>query len=144
VRATGLSDVTAIAGGYGHGLARKSDGTVWVWGYNGTGQLADGTTTDRWSPVRIYGMKAVTAIAAGAGHSLFISHRPIRADLDADADADLDDFVQLQACFGGPNRPPADNCMADADLDVDGDVDLSDFAVFQSCFNGPNRRPACS
>ena len=30
-------------------MALKQDGSVWVWGINGYGQLGDGTRTDRWS-----------------------------------------------------------------------------------------------
>ena len=33
-------------------LAVKSDGTVWGWGCNGSGQLGDGTTTNRYTPVK--------------------------------------------------------------------------------------------
>ena len=48
----GACDVTAIAGGWYHSLALKSDGTVWAWGWNNrAGQLGDGTTTDRDTPV---------------------------------------------------------------------------------------------
>ena len=36
-----------------HTVAVKSDGTVYTWGYNGNGQLGDGTTTSRSSPVDI-------------------------------------------------------------------------------------------
>ncbi|MBY9078904.1 RCC1 domain-containing protein, partial [Paenibacillus sp. CGMCC 1.18879] len=44
VAVSGLtSEVTAIAGGNNHSLALKSDGSVWAWGYNGSGQLGDGT-----------------------------------------------------------------------------------------------------
>ncbi len=32
---------------------------------------------------------------------------PSSADLDRDGDVDLDDFGEFQACFNGPNRPPA-------------------------------------
>jgi alpha-tubulin suppressor-like RCC1 family protein len=34
-------------------LALKTDGTLWSWGRNDTGQLGDGTKTDRSSPVQI-------------------------------------------------------------------------------------------
>jgi alpha-tubulin suppressor-like RCC1 family protein len=34
----------AISSGDGFGLALKNDGTVWAWGFNGVGQLGDGST----------------------------------------------------------------------------------------------------
>jgi len=43
VQAVGLIDVAAFAAGDGHTLAVKNDGSVWAWGYNGSGQLGDGT-----------------------------------------------------------------------------------------------------
>ena len=39
-----LTSMVAIAAGETHSLALRSDGTVWAWGYNGYGQLGDGTT----------------------------------------------------------------------------------------------------
>jgi len=41
---------TALAAGENHSLAIGSDGKVYSWGYNGNGELGDGTTTDRHSP----------------------------------------------------------------------------------------------
>ena len=35
--------------------AIKTDGTLWMWGYNNFGQLADGTTTGKSSPIQIPG-----------------------------------------------------------------------------------------
>jgi len=36
-------------------LALKGDGTVWAWGWNGDGQLGDGTTTDASTAVQVRG-----------------------------------------------------------------------------------------
>jgi alpha-tubulin suppressor-like RCC1 family protein len=38
--------VTAIAAGYFHSLLVKNDGSLWAMGYNGDGELGDGTTSD--------------------------------------------------------------------------------------------------
>lgn len=53
-------------------LALLSDGTVWAWGYNGYGQLGDGTTTDRSIPVQVKGLEDVIAIAGGGYHNLVL------------------------------------------------------------------------
>jgi hypothetical protein len=37
----------------GSGFSLDGDGTVWAWGYNDHGQLGDGTTQDRPSPVQV-------------------------------------------------------------------------------------------
>ena len=39
--------IVAIDGGMYHSMALKDDGTVWMTGLNGNGQLGDGTTTTR-------------------------------------------------------------------------------------------------
>jgi alpha-tubulin suppressor-like RCC1 family protein len=38
-------------------LAIKTDGSLWAWGNNEYGQLGDGTTTDRLSPVPVIGFE---------------------------------------------------------------------------------------
>ena len=48
----------------------KRDGSVWSWGSNGYGQLGDGTTFNRSTPVRVVGLTDVTAVSAGSFHSL--------------------------------------------------------------------------
>lgn len=45
--ATPLNDIEQIAAGAAHTLALDRSGFVWAWGYNGYGQLGDGTTTNR-------------------------------------------------------------------------------------------------
>ena len=58
-----------IAGGFSHSMARKTDGTLWTWGYNGTGQLGDGTVTCRSSPIQVPGT-SWSDIASGGSHSM--------------------------------------------------------------------------
>jgi alpha-tubulin suppressor-like RCC1 family protein len=41
--------------GYYHTVAIKTDGTLWTWGVNNFGQLGDGTTTSKSSPVMVIG-----------------------------------------------------------------------------------------
>jgi alpha-tubulin suppressor-like RCC1 family protein len=48
-----LTGIVSISAGYRHSLAIKSDGTVWAWGDNDIYQLADGTYTDRYTPVQV-------------------------------------------------------------------------------------------
>lgn len=45
-----MTDVEKIAAGVHHVMILKSDGTVWTNGYNGYGQLSDGTTSNRYTP----------------------------------------------------------------------------------------------
>lgn len=49
----GLSGITAIAAGAYHSLALKDNGSAWAWGYNGHGQLGNGTKTDSATPVQV-------------------------------------------------------------------------------------------
>ncbi|HHT9159863.1 MAG TPA: hypothetical protein ACFYEH_08365 [Candidatus Brocadiaceae bacterium] len=51
-------------------MALKSDGTVWAWGWNGYGQLGDGTLSNKSTTVQVSGLSDVIAIACGASHSL--------------------------------------------------------------------------
>lgn len=56
----------AIAAGSLHASTLKSDGTVWNWGSNDYGQLADGgPLTYRTAPVQVTGLTNVTDIADG-------------------------------------------------------------------------------
>ena len=71
VPVSGLSTgVMAIANGDSHACALTSVGAVFCWGDNGTGQLGDGSTTDRLVPVPVTGLSAgVIAITANGLHS---------------------------------------------------------------------------
>lgn len=73
VQVTGVgNNITAIAAGGTFSLALALDGTVWAWGNNNSGQLGDGTTTQRLTPVQVDGgnFNGVVAIACGGDHAL--------------------------------------------------------------------------
>lgn len=55
-----------------HTCGLKADGTAWCWGKNDHGQLGDGTTEPRLTPVRVGELTGLVAIAAGEGHSCAI------------------------------------------------------------------------
>ena len=55
----------------GHMMAITSNGSLWGWGLNRSGQLGDGTTTNRNSPVHI--MDNVIAVSAGSSHTMAIT-----------------------------------------------------------------------
>ena len=59
-----------ISAGAFHCVVLKSDGTVYTWGRNDGGQLGDGTTTNRNTPVKVSGLTGVVVVAAGGGHSV--------------------------------------------------------------------------
>jgi YD repeat-containing protein len=78
VQNSNLADVAVIAatGNYLEGVfydfngVLKSDGTAWAWGYNGFGQLGDGTTIDSITPVAVSGFSEGTRLAVGFGHTV--------------------------------------------------------------------------
>lgn len=55
--------------GYNHLIYVKNDGTVWVYGENGHGQLGDNTTTNSYTPKQVSSLTGVTYVAAGNGVS---------------------------------------------------------------------------
>jgi alpha-tubulin suppressor-like RCC1 family protein len=69
VDVNGLSSgVIAIAMRGSHACAQTTGGGLMCWGHNGSGQLGDGTTTNRLTAVGVSGLSAgVNAIAAGQG-----------------------------------------------------------------------------
>ena len=70
VTALGTS-VVDVAAGEDHTCARKGDGTLWCWGYNGYGQVGDGTPPGlKASPVQITALgTGVLEVATGGSHT---------------------------------------------------------------------------
>jgi alpha-tubulin suppressor-like RCC1 family protein len=58
-----------IAAGDRHTCAVVAGGAVDCWGYNGNGQLGNGTTTGSTTPVPVSGLTGVTAITAGDAYT---------------------------------------------------------------------------
>jgi hypothetical protein len=72
VQVEGVSSVRAVSSMRSDTFAVKSDGSVWAWGANESGQIGDGTTTRRSSPVQLQGVSGVSAIATGTDHALVL------------------------------------------------------------------------
>jgi alpha-tubulin suppressor-like RCC1 family protein len=73
VQVGALTTWSKIASGFNHSLAIKTDGTLWAWGSNQTyGQLGDGTTANRSSPVQIGALTTWAQVAGGNNYSLAI------------------------------------------------------------------------
>jgi alpha-tubulin suppressor-like RCC1 family protein len=66
----GLANIVEVAAGSRHSLVVRADRTVWAWGYNGLGQLGDGTETDRPTPRRVHALTGAVHIDAGTAHSV--------------------------------------------------------------------------
>jgi alpha-tubulin suppressor-like RCC1 family protein len=57
------------ANGTNHNASVKTDGTLWTWGYNSSGQLGDGTTVSKSSPVQIGALTNWAQVAVGRFHT---------------------------------------------------------------------------
>jgi alpha-tubulin suppressor-like RCC1 family protein len=71
-RVRGVSFVR-IAAGRSHVIALRSDGSVWAWGENTSGQLGTGDRAARLVPTPIAAPPRVVALAAGNEHSLLLT-----------------------------------------------------------------------
>ena len=67
----------AVSAGATHSCAVLRDGSIECWGDNSSGQLGDGTTKDRLTPVHVNGIKQAIDVSAGNEYTcaLLRSHR---------------------------------------------------------------------
>jgi alpha-tubulin suppressor-like RCC1 family protein len=67
-----VADFANVYPGGTHTFAITSNSTMYTWGLNNAGQLGDGTTVNKSSPVQI-GSSSWTAVASGASHTVAIN-----------------------------------------------------------------------
>lgn len=65
--------IEQLVSGEVHTLALCGDGSVYAWGFNGAGQLGDGSYESRLTPVKLESLSNVSFIAAGYQHSLAVT-----------------------------------------------------------------------
>lgn len=85
----GAKTIVAISAGHTHSLALSSDGKLFAWGNNSSGQLGDGTTINRVIPVQtdltgVLSGKTITSIACGGNHTLVLAAAPQAPDIAID------------------------------------------------------------
>jgi hypothetical protein len=56
-----------ISAGYGSTSSVKTDGTLWTWGSNASGQIGDNTVVSRSSPVQVGALTNWFRVVAGSG-----------------------------------------------------------------------------
>ncbi len=69
VEVSGISTAVAVSAGRLHTCAALADGTLKCWGYNGSGQLGDGTTSQRVLPQGVAGISGAIDVQAGNAFS---------------------------------------------------------------------------
>jgi len=61
-----------MSAGGSHTIAIGEDGALWAWGSNSNGQLGDGTTTQRTSPVQVQPGTIWSSVSASESHTMAI------------------------------------------------------------------------
>jgi alpha-tubulin suppressor-like RCC1 family protein len=70
----GITNWSQLSGGQNHSLGLTTTGIAYAWGGNFVGQLGDGTTTNRSSPVTLVGgITNWSRVAAGSRHNLAVT-----------------------------------------------------------------------
>ena len=69
-----ITNWSQVSAGYDHSLGVTSDGIAYGWGDNGNGELGDGTTADKSSPVTVIGgITDWSQVSGGGSHSLGVT-----------------------------------------------------------------------
>ena len=92
--------IKAIAAGRLHALAVDTDGYLWTWGYNGNGQLGDGTLNSRALPARVSGTSTATYACSVCGASYDASKVGQTCTVVTDTTTDVDGNTEDVYCTG--------------------------------------------
>ena len=102
--ASAVASPTSIAGewrelsaNYYDTAGIKADGTLWKWGANDSGQIGDGTTDQRFSPVQIGTDDGWAHVAAGRYHSLAVKTDGSLWAWGYNADGELGDGTRVSS-----------------------------------------------
>jgi Regulator of chromosome condensation (RCC1) repeat len=118
-----LTGVQALALGGFHSCALRTSGEARCWGYNGSGQLGDGTTTNRLTPVPVLAsaggppLTDVQALALGDGHSCTLLQSGEARCWGGNAQGQLGDGTQTDRLspvpvLASPGGPPLTGAQA--------------------------------
>lgn len=100
----GTDDTWAsLSFGYEHGAGVKDDGTLWVWGEGGSGELGLNSATDQSSPVQVGSATNWAWVSCGYAHTLAIktdgtlwaTGANYSGQLGQGNTTDLDEFTQI-------------------------------------------------
>jgi alpha-tubulin suppressor-like RCC1 family protein len=128
----GITQVSNIAAGDYHSLALTSDGRAWAWGYNGYGELGDGTTDTRTSPVTIGSINQGVNIAGGSYFSMAIltEPRPIW-DVNGDHVINVGDLIMIGGHWNEMGTPG----WIPEDVNTDGVINVGDLIIIGEHWN---------
>ena len=110
VQVPGLSNVVSISADFQEPEALKSDGTIWMWGWNNLGQLGNGTAYNTNRPTQVVGLTNMIFAGAtgdrdncaiGADHSVWTWGRNYNGQLGiGTADTNVHDVPIQVPAFG--------------------------------------------